>query len=470
MHDGEVDIVGLLGWLFGKKRETAQFAVGGSVTSSALEGDFSGWTVERGQAARNRAVNDRIVGTGENFDAVCMTPPQPGTAKVKISGAIRCHGCGKNFEFDHWVRLDGGSESGVVSCSCGAKVTWMAAGREGRSYLVVQPFTASATGGVSRIAFMLSGIRVDSASPNAAPTLPQQGGMDLAVAGDDKNYAFSISISRDGSRLLCGHSNGEATIWDLSTGECAARWKVLHEGIHHIAWRGDCCRAIFAGAGHSPEVVVWDLDENRSLWSGQWNGSIHGLVFLPDDVHAAAGICFEGTQSSEIRIWKLADGKIVRTLKGHRNATHLAVPRTQDRLLSGAADYSARWWKWKTGEQVGTYAAPGEINCIAESPDGKLAALALYSGDVIVLRIPGGKVHHALKGHGRSVNTACFAQAGKTLCSASRDGTVRCWSLATGQQIAQWPASEYAELAAAPDGRRVVFSVGNGVFRVRDLA
>src|SRR5262249_5498256 len=70
-----------------------------------------------------------------------------------------------------------------------------------------------------------------------------------------------------------------------------------------------------------------------------------------------------------------------------------------------------------------------------------------------------------LKGHTRTVVALAFSADGRTLASASRDGTVRRWSLPDGKPLGTHPAGAgpLEALALAPDGRVAVRAAGGAV-------
>lgn len=72
----------------------------------------------------------------------------------------------------------------------------------------------------------------------------------------------------------------------------------------------------------------------------------------------------------------------------------------------------------------------GRVLDIAMAPSGERVAVALLSGDIVVMDPVGGQVEAVLRGHTKRVSSVEWGPQGRWLVSGSWDGTLRFWDLA----------------------------------------
>src|SRR5215213_9032860 len=102
--------------------------------------------------------------------------------------------------------------------------------------------------------------------------------------------------------------------------------------------------------------------------------------------------------------------------------------------------------QWKLGNSPGRQAA--------FSPDGKLLAASLASGDVSIRTTSDWKVIRQMN-HGGGATALVFSPDSKSLYTAGYDGRVRMWDLRTGKQKveSQVATGTIWSVDVSPDGR-----------------
>lgn len=164
-------------------------------------------------------------------------------------------------------------------------------------------------------------------------------------------------------------------------------------------------------------VEVIDLSSNHLLASLTGHaGPVTSLAFSNDGslLIAAGG---KPGQFGEVRIWQVADHKLRRTIRGHRDSLYAA-----------------------------------EI-----SRDGKLLATAGYDKEIQLWDVATGASLRKLTGHNDAVYSLAFRRDGKILASASGDRTVKLWDVATGKRLDTFsqPTKELHTVVFDPAGDRV---------------
>ncbi|MCX4524264.1 AAA family ATPase [Streptomyces sp. NBC_01551] len=351
---------------------------------------------------------------------------------------------------------------------------------------------------------------VPDAAPGPAPA-PGSGSaagpVEIRVPGD---WPRAVAWSPDGSRLACVTRDAHLTLWSTTT------WRPLNTvsqpdmrgggggaGLAVVAFSPDGRLLVTGGAG---PLRLWHTDSltlagtlvghARMLWNAVWS---------PDGTLLAAS-----GKDRRVRIWRVADGRVVRVLRHQDTVAALAWSPDGTRLASGSSDRTAVLWDPYTGENLRTLRSMDGINCLAWSPDGtRLAAgdqdrgariwdldapdpedaaavwlaghtdtlyavawspdgtrLATASRDRTVAVWDAGAPRAVLRGHTESVWQTAWSPDGTRLASASQDGTVRLWDPADGTPAGVLPTGQCGDLAWSPDGTRIAVGRRDGTAAV----
>ena len=148
-----------------------------------------------------------------------------------------------------------------------------------------------------------------------------------------------------------------------------------------------------------------------------------------------------------------------------------------DRLISAAADGTARVWDVKTGLEIRNFRVDAiDVSCMKLAPDGHTLLLAAFAADVVHLydlRTESAPV--ILRGHAERVTDAVFFPAGGQLATSSLDGTVRLWRQASGELLktfnlggSAWsltPGADGKSLIVGLDDNQAVIDLSDGHVR-----
>jgi WD40 repeat protein len=279
---------------------------------------------------------------------------------------------------------------------------------------------------------------------------------------------MSARFTTDG-HLVTSLYNGEVRIWDVSSGLA-----VMHSPMRH-SW-------LAYGTISNPEedlFASFGVDGQARVWR-----SANGAAYSPWYQHGSAirDVAFVGSQEKlvtagqdgRLRVWALGEE---RTMGGQLDLG----PEQEIQSVAIASDnqrYAVAWHTFPTGggalmlsrgeDQRWPLAPAGtKVNEVVFSPDGGKVASASVDGKGRVFDRQGKPIEEI--SHPSSVVALSYSADGKTLLSASTDGTIKLNGvnakvLSLGGQLIDARISDDGRLvgAAGPEGHGAVWDAQTG--------
>lgn len=200
--------------------------------------------------------------------------------------------------------------------------------------------------------------------------------------------SYDLTFCANSQLIAFGLEDGSILIY--STGERQLVRKFENTGlISTLAFSPDCQTLAYGLVSADQRRILFVRLNDGSLVQtiDNQNGTAGALVFLPSGDMVVTGYYNDPV----IRVWKIADGALVRSLEGHESdVSSLSISRT-GLLASGSFnDKEIRIWDPSNGTVIRTLDAPGRISQVIFSPDGEFLAGGNFDGLVSIWRTSDG--------------------------------------------------------------------------------
>ena len=317
----------------------------------------------------------------------------------------------------------------------------------------------------------------------------------------DGTSMTAMDVSPDGSTLIAA-GGGQASAFDLETGEVTATFDVPAREIDGLAINPDGSRIAVAGgeaavimdpateevteqldggpgkdwwvawhpdgkelvtAGNDGVVRTWDAD-GQELSRHAMHG---GEAVFSVDYSADGTMLVSGGRDGFVRVWDPASGKesqafeVAGTQVAEGEATDVnAVAFAPDgrSVAGGADDGSAFVWNLKTGREMLLPGGEQPVDGIDYRDDSTRVAVSNLDGSVLVFDVSKGGdegvLVATLLGHSGAIWEVSYLDDGERLASASGDGTARIWRPEPSDASSTFEGGRGSVLGAtfAPDG------------------
>jgi WD40 repeat protein len=247
-------------------------------------------------------------------------------------------------------------------------------------------------------------------------------GRQISTLHGHKAAVLGVAIARDGKLLASADTSFDVKLWDLATGRERYSWKQGTPSPSALVFFKDgkklACGRIAGG------VSIYDVEAGKLLreFSIPENDAdaSYTVALSPDESLLAA------PGHRNIYIWKLATGKLEKTLPGRESQViSLAFSPDGKTMLSGSRAEPIRIWdvaSWTDRPFFETF----QSNWITFSPDGNLI---ICGGDWAWDAHTGVSLLRGMKKRGALLYRFTLSPDGRLMATSYYDGTILLWDV-----------------------------------------
>jgi len=216
---------------------------------------------------------------------------------------------------------------------------------------------AEAQDAVFAVAFSPDGAKVAAAGADRVLRVYDTAKGELLFQVEDHaDWILDVAFSPDGKLLATASRDKSSKVFDVEKKESLVTFPGHAQPVYGVLFAPDGKAVVSAGG--DAQVRIWTIDgeakEARKI--GGFGGAVFAIALSPDG-QALAG----AGADHKVHLFNFADGKVLRTLEGHKDWVYSAAFSPDGKLVaSGGWDGEVRLWNFEDGKPLQAFlAAPG---------------------------------------------------------------------------------------------------------------
>jgi WD40 repeat protein len=277
--------------------------------------------------------------------------------------------------------------------------------------------------------------------------------------------ANALAISPAGQLLAFGDEDGNLSILSLSSGDQVAYLKSGPVAIQSLAFARDMvCDAtaagnepawLLAGGDSGGTVTLWDIEARwpREKYRGS-SFDVLALAFSPDGSLLASG------GRSEIRLWDVANNRLLLALGSADFVTDLAFSPDGKRLAANGAG-EATVWELQRGRGIDTLLGlSARIARVTFSANQKWLAAQTHNWELAVWDLSTRhikRIFRAPQGSSQADNAAIALSPNGEQLAFAAGKAAKLWDVGSGEELGSWKIPDgYADQFIFPSTNKLL--------------
>jgi U3 small nucleolar RNA-associated protein 15 len=181
-----------------------------------------------------------------------------------------------------------------------------------------------------------------------------------------------------------------------------------------------------------------------------------------------------GSDDKTVRVWDISTGQPVRRFSDHTDYVRCAAttPTSSDTFISGSYDHTIKLWDIRTKGGCSTSFDHGDpVEAVIVIPGGGVC-LSAGGNTIKAWDMLGGKMMHSFSNHQKTVTSLSLDYTGSRIISASLDGLVKIYDVATYKVVHGMKYNTpLLSVALSPENKLLVAGTSDGTLctRKRDV-
>ncbi|NQU25418.1 MAG: protein kinase [Candidatus Nealsonbacteria bacterium] len=203
---------------------------------------------------------------------------------------------------------------------------------------------------------------------------------------------WSLAYSPDGKKLASSGASGELLLWDLETQRAESLEGHVGKDILSVKFSPDG-RFLASGGGtwHTfGEVKLWSVTSSapECVRTFEQADIVYCVAFSPNGETLAV---VDDFRAGIVKLWDIPSRRKPLILQGHGFISTVAFTPDGNRVVTGSANGTIKFWHSSNGEEIGTIRVDEQIRSIAIFPDGSGMVSASNEGWIRVWDVASGE-------------------------------------------------------------------------------